>query len=297
MVSAGLRVHGGRVRNAQGSRGARNGHPTQTNGAPNLKPMPAVQVMTFNLRYATQTPPHSWPQRRPVISELLRQCAPDIIGTQEGFHFALEDIALDRPEFSWVGTGRDGGGNGEHAAIFFRRDRFEMLEHEDFWLSDTPGVEASRSWGNRCVRMATWIRLREAESGRELVVCNTHLDHESQLARERGAALIAEKMNELPTDSLLILTGDFNAQARGNRAYDILIDAGFSDAWFEASERNGPDFASFHGYQKPVRGAHIDWILTRGAVKSKSARLVDFGSNGQMPSDHFPVMATLEFHP
>ncbi len=253
-----------------------------------------LQVMTFNLRYADETPPHSWPRRRPVTSELLRQLAPDIIGTQEGFRFVLEEISSDRPEFSWIGTGRDGGDNGEYAAIFYRRERFEALEHGHFWLSDTPDAVASRSWGNRCVRMATWVRLRELKGGREFVVCNTHLDHESQIARERGAALIVQKMDELRTDLPLILTGDFNALARANRAYDTLIGAGFSDAWFEANERSGPDFASFHGYANPVRGAHIDWILTRGAVQSKSARLVDFGMGGQMPSDHFPVMATLE---
>jgi len=250
--------------------------------------------MTFNLRYADDTPPHSWPQRRPVTSELLRQCAPDIVGTQEGLDGPLQEIAHDRPEFSWIGTGRDGGANGEYAAIFFRRDRFEMLEWNNFWLSDTPEVVASRSWGNRCVRMATWVRLSERESGREFVVCNTHLDHESQVAREKGAALIVQKMNELPGDLPLILTGDFNADARANRAYDSLIEAGFRDAWFEASERSGPNCASFHGYRTPVAGANIDWILTRGAVQSKSARLVDFSMNGQMPSDHFPIMATLE---
>lgn len=256
--------------------------------------MMMLQVMTFNLRYADEKPPHSWPARRPVTSELLRQCAPDIIGTQEGLDEPLQQIASDRPEFSWIGTGRDGGANGEYAAIFYRRDRFEMLEWNNFWLSDTPEVAASRSWGNRCVRMATWARLRELPSGRKFVFCNTHLDHESQVARERGAALIVERMNQLSPDLPLILTGDFNAESRANRAYDIFIEAGFRDAWFEASEQSGPDVASFHGYGTPVRGAHIDWILTRGAVQSKSARLVDFRLNGQTPSDHFPVMASLE---
>ena len=253
-----------------------------------------LQVMTFNLRYADQTPPHSWPQRRPVTSELLRQFAPDIIGTQEGFYSVLRDIGRDRPEFDWIGTGRDGGSNGEFAAIFYRRDRFEPLEFDHFWLSDTPDVVASSSWGNRCVRMASWVRLRELQSGREFYVCNTHLDHESQIARERGAALIAARLSELRIELPIILTGDFNADARSNRAYDTLIEAGFSDAWFGAEERSGPNVASFHGYQAPVSGAHIDWILTRGAVQSKAARLVNFSMNGQMPSDHFPVIATLE---
>jgi hypothetical protein len=40
--------------------------------------------MSFNLRFASDTPPNSWPERRPVMRELLRQERPQLLGTQEG---------------------------------------------------------------------------------------------------------------------------------------------------------------------------------------------------------------------
>ncbi len=249
--------------------------------------------MTFNLRYASETPPHTWSARRSVTSECLRQCAPDIIGTQEGFYHALRDIARDRPEYAWIGQGRGGGSRDEFAAIFYKRDRFEPLEFDYFWLSDTPNIVGSNTWGGACVRMATWARFRDLTTGDEFFFCNTHFDHESQTAREKSAALLVQQLNSLKADLPIILTGDFNAPARANRTYDILIQAGFCDAWFAAPERSGK-FASFHGYETPVVGAHIDWILTRGAVQSSAARLVEFQQNGQHPSDHFPIAATLE---
>ncbi len=45
-----------------------------------------MKVMTFNLKFASSQSPNSWDERRPVMRELIKQSAPDIIGTQEGFY-------------------------------------------------------------------------------------------------------------------------------------------------------------------------------------------------------------------
>ena len=34
-------------------------------------------VMTYNLRYASATPPNAWSQRRPLVAECIRQVNPD----------------------------------------------------------------------------------------------------------------------------------------------------------------------------------------------------------------------------
>ncbi len=258
-----------------------------------IYPMP-LQVMTFNLRHASDIPPNTWASRRPVVSELLRRRAPDLIGTQEGLYAQLQDIARDRPEFSWIGWGREGGSRGEFAAIFYRTGRLQSLAFDHFWLSETPQVVGSKSWGSSCVRMATWVRFRDLQSGRDFEFWNTHLDHESQLARERGAALIVQRVREQRTSLPVVLAGDFNAEARANPAYNLFTDAGWSDTWFQSARRVEPDFASFHGYAAPVPDApHIDWILTKGEVRADETRVVNFEIDGQYPSDHFPVMAAL----
>ena len=119
---------------------------------------------------------------------------PDLIGTQEGLYPQIKDIAADQPAYDWIGLGRDGGSRGEFMAIFYRRDRFEPLEYEHFWLSDTPDVIASSTWGNGVRRMVTWAKFRDRTTGREFYFWNTHLDHEVQFAREKSAELIRQRI-------------------------------------------------------------------------------------------------------
>jgi hypothetical protein len=87
---------------------------------------------------------------------------------------------------------------GEFMAIFYRRNRFEPLEYEHFWLSDTPDVIASSTWGNGVRRMVTWAKFRDRTTGREFYFWNTHLDHEVQFAREKSAELIRQRIGLLP---------------------------------------------------------------------------------------------------
>jgi len=250
-------------------------------------------IATYNLRFASSEAPNAWPDRRPVVKALLDRYRPDLIGTQEGLYQQLKDIAADQPDYDWIGLGRDGGSRGEFMAIFYRRDRFEPLEYDHFWLSDTPEVIASSTWGNNVRRMVTWARFRDRVTGREFYFWNTHLDHEVQEAREKAAELIRQRIGKLPADLPLFLAGDFNSIAMANRAYDILTkEAGLTDTWFAAKERRNEDANSFTGFG-PLRreGERIDWILARGAIDVRASEVVTFRQGDQWPSDHLPVVA------
>src|SRR6478736_2315125 len=127
---------------------------------------PPLCVMTYNLRYASATPPNAWPDRRPLMRELITNVTPDVIGTQEGLHAQLQDLASDLPDYNWVGVGRDDGKTkGEFMAVFYRRARLEALTTNHFWLSDTPGLPGSTSWGNKNRRMVTWLKFRDRTTG------------------------------------------------------------------------------------------------------------------------------------
>jgi endonuclease/exonuclease/phosphatase family metal-dependent hydrolase len=250
-------------------------------------------IATYNLRFASDEAPNAWPDRRPVVKALLDRYQPDLIGTQEGLYHQLKDIAADQPDFDWIGLGRDGGSRGELMAIFYRRDRFEPLEYDHFWLSDTPEVIASSTWGNGVRRMVSWARFRDRITGRTFYFWNTHLDHEVQAAREKSAELIRQRIGRLPADVPLFLVGDFNTIAMANRTYDILTkEAGLTDTWSAARERRNEDANSFTGFG-PLRheGERIDWILARGALDVRATEVVTFRHGDQWPSDHLPVVA------
>lgn len=260
-------------------------------------PAPARElvVMTYNLRYASVRPPNAWPDRQPLMRDLLREVNPDLIGTQEGVYPQLKDLAADLREHDWIGLGRDGGSRGEFMAVFYRRERLDPVEYDHFWLSDTPDVIASSTWGNTNRRMVTWVKFRDRLTDREFHFWNTHLDHALQPAREKAAALIRQRVEALGTDLPVILLGDFNAVAGRNAAYTTLTGDGFfRDTWTLAGERRNADFNTFNGFAPAKRdGARIDWILVRGPADVRATEIVTSGRDGRYPSDHFPVVAWL----
>lgn len=255
-----------------------------------------LRVMTYNLRYASQKPPNEWPARRPIMKSLIAKTAPDVFGTQEGLYAQLKDIAADHPDYEWIGLGRDGGSRGEFMAVFYKRARFEPVAFDHFWLSDTPEVIGSATWGHSNRRMVTWVRFRERATGREFMFWNTHLDHEVEAARQKAAALIRDRLAAADRAVPLILVGDFNCAAGSSRAWEILTgEAGLSDTWTMAAARVNDGMNTFNGFQ-PARkeGVRIDWILLRGKAGVSRAEIVTYSENGQNPSDHFPVVVDLK---
>lgn len=258
------------------------------------RPGRRLEVMSFNLRYASATPPNSWPERRPVVRELLRRARPHVIGTQEGLYQQLQDIAEDLgPHYAWTGTGRAGGSRDEFMAVFHDTRRLAPVAYDHFWLSDTPYVIGSNTWGGGSIRMVTWVRFRDLRTDGEFHVLNTHLDNHSQYARARAAGLIAERIGSLDRSLPLLVTGDFNVAAHKNPVYDALLAAGLVDTWDAADERSKA-YATFHGYKPLVPdGDRIDWILATPGVHAHAAAINTFSLKGQFPSDHLPVQASL----
>jgi len=254
-----------------------------------------LEVMTYNLRFASTAEPNSWAERRPAMRALLLQERPHVIGTQEGLHQQILDIETDLgPYYDWIGTGRAGGNRDEFMAIFYDTRRLAPVEHEHFWLSDTPEVAGSNTWGGDSIRMVTWVRFRDlGNGGRQFYVLNTHLDNASQYARERAAELIGRRIAGLDRSLPLIVTGDFNVAAHKNPVYDTMLCAGLVDTWDTAAERSRL-YSTLHNYRPLVPdGDRIDWILATPGVTANRSRINTFSLNGQFPSDHLPVQATL----
>ena len=254
-----------------------------------------LTVMTYNLKFASTSPPNAWPQRRPLMAELIEKLAPDVFGTQEGLYGQLQDLAADLPAFQWIGMGRDGGSRGEFSAVFYRTARLEPLAFDHFWLSDTPEVIGSKTWGPKLARMVTWVKFRDRQTKREFIFVNTHFDHQVQAAREKSARLIRERVTAFDAKLPVLLVGDFNAAAGSNQAYAILTEDKFlTDTWTTARERVNEGIGTLNGFKALQKdGPRIDWILSRGAVTADRIEIVTFSRDGHFPSDHCPVVAKL----
>ena len=254
-----------------------------------------VKAMTYNIQVAGTKPPHAWNLRLPLMTRLLQRETPDVIGTQEGRYDQIRDLATALPDYDWIGVGRAGGSRGEFMAIYYRRERFEPVAFDHFWLSDTPEVIGSATWGNQYRRMVTWVRFRERATNREFEVWNTHFDHEIEPARVKSAALVRQRLTG--TDRPLLLLGDFNCIAGNSVAYtELTVGAGLNDTWNIARQRGPMDLNTFNGHKGPQRrGERIDWILARGVAAVAETAILDYAEDGLAPSDHYPVTAIVTF--
>jgi endonuclease/exonuclease/phosphatase family metal-dependent hydrolase len=250
-----------------------------------------LRVMSFNLRRATCLDgSNSWAFRMPLAREVLARWDPDIVGTQEGLEPQLEEL---RESTGYERCGRPRAEGDEHVAIFYRKSRFELVETGDFWLSDTPEVAGSRSWGNYVPRMLTWARLRDRKDGKLFQFWNTHLDHFAPAARRRSIALIRER---LPKDEPVVLVGDFNSLPHGTVYKHITKDngsRGLVDTWKAATEAQPARWpATFHNFSG--RGLYrIDYIFAHPDFHVDRAETIRFGGPERWPSDHFPVYAEI----
>jgi endonuclease/exonuclease/phosphatase family metal-dependent hydrolase len=250
-----------------------------------------VKVMTFNLRRRKESDgPNAWDARRDAAMEVIRRQAPDLIGTQEGLEEQVDFLAQCFPEYGILGEARLGGRRDEFNAIFYRKDRFHVRDAGNFWLSDTPDVPGSRTWGNLVPRMATWARLEDKDTGLPLHHLNTHLDHLVPSARAKGARLIESR---LPKDVPVVVTGDFNALQAGGTYRFLTGAAGLTDSRWASrtsvSRRWNPTFHRFTG-----RGLYrIDYILGRHVARFENHHVVRDRVEGKLPSDHFPVVSDL----
>jgi endonuclease/exonuclease/phosphatase family metal-dependent hydrolase len=255
-----------------------------------------VRVMTFNVRFGmADDGEDSWPHRRDLVARVIRDYDPAVLGVQEALRFQLDEIEGALPHLGEIGVGRDDGDEeGEYAAILFDRRRLHVLAQGTFWLSDTPEVPGSATWGNRVTRLATWARFRDRDTGRTFYVFNTHWDHESQQARERSAALLLERIRarDVGADPV-VLTGDFNA-GEDNPAFRALLAApgGLHDT-FRALHPDEGGVGTFNGFHGDRDGPKIDAVLASPAWRTLSAGIDRTSEGGRYPSDHFPVTATL----
>lgn len=256
----------------------------------------SLRVMSYNMRYGTADDgPDAWERRRDLALRVISHNQPDVIGVQETLRFQLDEIGDALPHLAETGVGRDDGRqSGEYSAILYDRERFELLEGNTFWLSDTPAVPGSASWGNRIPRIVTWAHLRDRRTGRNFYVYNTHWDHESQPSRERSAALLLERIaGRAHPDDPVLLTGDFNA-GESNPAFTTLLDGGLTDT-FRALHPDATVVGTYHDFEGNRSGEKIDAVLAGSGWAVREARIVRLNEDGRYPSDHFPVMAVVAY--
>lgn len=257
------------------------------------------KVASYNIRYAAEGDVEQgdgWERRVPVITSQVLFFDFDLMGVQEALERQLNDMDQRLDAYDRIGVGReDGKAGGEFSAIYYKKGRFKLLDHDTFWLSESPETP-SKGWDAALNRICTWGKFRDRRTNEDFFYFNLHMDHRGQEARKNSTALVLKMIREIAGNAPVILSGDFNFdQSHAN--YGLIVNSGFlRDTYELAPIRLAPNgtFNQF-SFENTGHDKRIDHIFINDGFEAERYGILTGSYKGHFPSDHFPVVVELEF--
>jgi endonuclease/exonuclease/phosphatase family metal-dependent hydrolase len=250
-----------------------------------------LKVITYNISLDVDSDgENNWIHRKDFFTSQIQFYEPDILGVQEAKPNQVADITTTLSQYHNVGMGRDGIGKGESSNIFYKKDRFKVIESNTFWLSETPD-KISKRWDAAFNRVCTYALFKDEKKRKTFWVFNTHLDHMGEEARTNGILLILSKIKELNTKNLpVIFMGDFNSEPTHNRINALKKEMNDTREISEVKPF-GPS-GTFNGFKhnEPVTLLiYYIFISKNNKFKVKKYAVLSDSKDLKYPSDHLPV--------
>lgn len=257
-----------------------------------------LNIGTYNLRNDNKEDSlkgNGWGHRYPVICKIVQFNDLDIFGTQEGKHNMLENMVDSLPGYKYIGIGRDDGKTkGEYSAIFYKTTRFKILKQGNFWLS-TITDRPNKGWDAVLPRICTWAQFQDIKTGFKFYFFNLHMDHIGVVARKESAHLVLQKIKEMAGNSATIFTGDFNVDQH-NESYKEVLSTGVLQDCFNLAPIKLATNGSFNAFNLNTKtDSRIDHIFVTKQFNVKRYAILTNSYNGKAPSDHYPVVAIMNY--
>ncbi len=246
-----------------------------------------VKIMSYNLKI-DGSGIRAVEKRAVHILNTMNEKKPDSIGVQEADKNWVETLAEGLPEYAHIEKYRDDGiEKGESSAIFYLKNKYNLIDSGHFWLSETPD-KPSVGWDAACLRICTYAILENKESGFTYAHFNVHFDHVGEKAQAESVSLITAKIASIAPDIPVVLTGDFNV-AEGSDNYNALVECGLKDTKYLAKKAD--NHATYHGYNVIYPSTKpIDFVFVNGYVSAVKSSRIDSGFIDHiLASDHFPL--------
>ena len=162
--------------------------------------------------------------RSELFRRLVDELMPDVVGMEEvttTWRKWLNEYVFN-DSYASVGEPRSAGG--EANPIYYRKDKFELIDSGTFWLSDTPDKVGSltsvvvdeKEYKANYPRICTWAVLRDKATGVRFIHMNTHLDHNGDNSSTVGNTIRKEQIKVIIKfvqnykDMPMFLSGDLN---------------------------------------------------------------------------------------
>ncbi len=262
----------------------------------------AFRVCQYNVHfdYPDDGANRRWVDRRDICAGLLLQSGASVCCIQEDKVEQVEDLKQRMPGWQFVGRGRLANGKGECTSVLFKPDVWTLVEHGDFWLSETPDTPGSISWGCKYTHKATWALLQTAGQGHvgQVIFISTHLDENAGMdeARKKSAVIIRNYVRDHFKKANIVICGDFNS-AVTDESHAVMADTSIEpplyDTW-DTSRHSETSSGTVHHWTGVAKTKRIDWIFTGGNIQANSMKFDRYNKDGNYGSYHFAVEADLE---
>lgn len=262
-------------------------------------------VLCFNLKCDgfSLTGKNKWKNRIALVGRVIEQSGAAVVGVQELLPGMRQDLSTILDEYTFLGEGRYRGTKSkgdEHNDILLCSQLAGAQFNTTFWLSKKPDY-ISRAYYALFPRICTVAQVYLKDSGKQVRVFNTHLDHICGRARMLGIRVILNHMRQLSEQDPMpcILMGDFNCKANSKPVRylrDHIQDfpnLHLTDVYtkFEKDQV----FNTLHFFRGKIRltSSPIDFCFVSDEIEVVRSRILTDPINGHYPSDHFPLLATL----
>ncbi len=259
-----------------------------------------VRWGTFNIRIAAQKDIElgcGWDKRKNPICQWVKDQNLDIIGYQEVTEKQYADLIERLPEYDNVMTGREKGEKGEATPIFYKRDKYKLLENGHFSLSETPEVVGVKGWDAQCCRIVSWAKLQDRKTKRIFMAVNTHVDHMGAVAKVESCKLIKERVQAMCGDDIpAVVTADYNFGDTAD-AYKVMTtgDFYFRDAYIESPMHQGVRY-TYTGFKEvnPDKAPRVDILFITHQIEVVQTGTEPHSMQAVL-SDHNPHWGVLKF--
>lgn len=259
-----------------------------------------LQLFQLNIRYFNNVDKmNCWDIRKAPQIDTIISSKSDILFFQEVTLNQWKELDTHLSViYENVGGYRNSDFNDEAIPIYYHKKKYKQIKSGQFWLSSTPSLRGSKTFGNYFPRVCTWLQLSFTSNNKSFLLFNTQLDHLNLKGNISLTKVLLETMDkiikETEKNDFVILGGCLYCD-EDDPLIKLIIENGFSKVKF-----NKHTFHDFTGTgYKTYDYIFYKNIENKKGIKLKKCYVYDSESiinkeKNIYISDHYPVSAEFE---
>ena len=258
----------------------------------------SVSAMSYNVYYDLNEK-----QRNPDdVIKSIKEKSPDVFGLNESGAdwLAKMDAAMSDLYTCVKGRALENTADSSYNAIYYKKDKFELVESGTRWFSPTPD-RVSKYPEAKHYKGMTYAILKDKATGAKFMYLNVHLDGSNEAAAHSALKEVRKKSAEVIkafladyTEYPIIMGGDFNEGTSSAVVTGFSQNGRFRYCGTEAKDKTILNTTDVNATFDALGTAVFDYLFVTGdCISVQKYEQWDNKTNGKYPSDHLPVYAEL----